>query len=182
MIPKVNSYRFALKWGVISGAISMVYRIALVVLEKDKVHQVYSQYLSLFFVSIAIVSIVAIYLYKKANNSFLTLKQAIQIGVLVVVVTTVLITIYDGVFLLIIEPDYYQSYYELNWEAELEHYLSLNPEERTVETFKNFVETRKTDHFKIVAPALLIYGVITNLIPSLIAGLILRTKRNKIKN
>jgi len=128
------------------------------------------------------VTIVAIYSYKRANNSSLTLKQAFQIGFFIAITTTILITIYDGIFLTIIEPDYYKSYYELNWEAELKHHISRNPEEHTEETFKVFINERNINHFKLTLPILLLYGIILNLITSLITGLILRAKRNKIKN
>ncbi|NAS29556.1 DUF4199 family protein [Flavobacteriaceae bacterium R38] len=178
----MNAFKFTLKWAVISGAVLIVHRIALLVLEMDKAREVLVQQILLFLISIVVTSIIAIYRYKKANNSSLTLKKALQIGFLITIITTVLITIYDAVFLIIIEPDYYQSYYELNWDAELEHYISLNPEERTEETFQAFVKERNIDHFKRVAPALLLYGTISNLIISLIAGLIMRTKQHKIKN
>ena len=182
MIPKVTIYKHTLKWAAISGAVLIIHRIALLVLGKDKVHEVHSQYLSLFFISVIIASIVAIYMYKRANNFSLTLKQAFQIGTFITIIMTLLITIYDAIFLTIIEPDHYQSYYELNWEAELQHHLSLNPEERSVKTFKVFVKEQRINHFKTWSPALLVYGLILSSITSLIAGLIMRTKRKKIKN
>jgi len=170
-----------LKWAAISGAVLITHRIALLVSGKDKVYQVHSQHLSLFFISVIIASIVAIYMYKRANNSSLTLKQAFQIGAFITIITTILITIYDAIFLTMIEPDHYQSYYDLNWEVELEHHLSLNPEERSVETFKVFVKEQRINHFKTWSPALLLYGIILSLITSLIIGLIMRTKQKKIK-
>lgn len=182
MTPKVNIYKHTLKWAAISGAVLIIHRIALLVLGKDKVHQVYSQYLLLFFITVIIASIVAIYLYKKANNSHLTLKQALQIGTFITIIITILITAYDAVFLTIIEPNHYQSYYELNWEAEFEHHLSRNPEERTIETFKVLVKEQKINHFKKLLPLLLVYGIILSSITALITGLIMRTKQSKIKN
>ena len=182
MILKVNIYKHTLKWAAISGAVLIIHRIALLVLGQDKVPQVHSQHLLVFIISIIIASIVTIYSYKKANNYHLTLKQALQIGAFITIITTILITMYDAVFLTIIEPNHYQSYYELHWDTELEHYISLNPEERTVETFKNFIKDRNIDHFKIWSPALLVYGAILSLVTSLIAGLIMRTKTTKIKN
>jgi len=181
MTPEINIYKHTFKWAAISGAVLIIHRIALLVLGKDKVHEVHSQHLLLFFISVIIASIVAIYLYKKANNSHLTLKQAFQIGAFITIIITILITVYDAVFLTIIEPNHYQSYYELNWDSELEHHLSLNPEERTVETFKAFIKEQKINHFKTWSPALLAYGVILSLITSLIIGLIMRTKQKKIK-
>lgn len=182
MIPKLNIYKFALKWGAISAAVLIIHRIALLVLGKDKVHQVHSQHILLFFITVIIASIVAIYLYKKANNSHLKLKQAFQIGIVIAITITILITVYDAVFLTLIDPDYYKTYYELNWEAELEHHLSRNPEERTVETFKSFVKEQKINHFKKLLPLLLVYGIILSSITALITGLIMQTKQSKNKN
>jgi len=181
MVPKINIYKFALKWATINGALLIIHRISLLVLEKDKVPEVFVNQILLFILIIVITNILAIFFFKRANHTFLTIKQALQIGIFITIITTVLITIYDAIFLILIDPDYYQSYYQLNWDAELEHYISLNPEERTVETFKAFVKDRNIDHFKRVAPAYLVYGIVLNLIISLIAGLILRTKSIKIK-
>ena len=182
MIPKGNVYKLALKCATISGAILIIYRIALSVLEKDKVHEVFVNQLQLFLLTIVITNIITVFFFKRANNTSLTIKQALQIGVFITIITTVVITIYDAIFLILIEPDYYQSYYQLHWDTELEHYISLNPQERTVETFKAFVKDRNTDHFKRIAPAYLVYGIILNLIISLITGLILRAKNTKIKD
>jgi len=182
MLPKLNIYKYALKWAAIGGVVLIIHKIGLLILEKDKEHQVYLQHLLLFFTSTVIVSISAIYFYKKANNSSITIKQALQIGFFTTLITTIIITIYDVIFLTIIEPDYYKSYYELNWEAELKHHISRNPEEHTEETFKVFINERNINHFKLTLSILLLYGIILNLITSLITGLILRAKRNKIKN
>lgn len=179
MKPNTIILRYALKWAMISGILLILHRIALLVLEKDKIREVFVHQILLFLACTILASILAIVFFKKIKDTSIRLKQALLVGFTITLATTLIITLYDAVFFNLVEPDYYKTYYELHWEAELEHYVSLNPEERNEATFRLFVAKRNSDHFTRVVPALLVYGTILNFFATLIVGLVLRTKQNK---
>ncbi len=179
MKPNKTVLRIVLKWAAISGIVLILHRIALLILEKDKAREVFVHQILLFLACTILASIFALFFIKRANDATLSLRQALLIGFFISLTTSLIITVYDAIFLFLIEPDYYTSYYKLHWEAELEHYVSLDPEVRNEVTFKTFVAKRHNDHFIRVAPAFLLYGTVLNFIATLMAGLLLRTKRNK---
>ena len=65
-------------------------------------------------IAISVVFIVmAVEQYKKANEGFLSIGEAIKVGVLVAVIAGVIGAIYQVIYATIIDPDYYDKVVEV---------------------------------------------------------------------
>jgi len=121
--PKI--VKLILKYSVILAAINIIYAITLMMFALHYKNNIVKFILPL----IALVAIItrSISDYKKMNQNFLKLIDALKVGMLIAVISAILITGYKIAFDTFIEPDFYLKHLEANRSAMFETHVNRNP-------------------------------------------------------
>ncbi len=130
-------------------------------LEKSYWDQILGFILLVAFIYIAINS------FKKSNNSNLSLKQSLKIGLGVTLIFALLNVVYLYVFMSFIEPDFKDKIIEM----QVEEMQNLNTPNSQI---KASVKLMEEYFISITLTVTIIYALITGLITSLIIGAILK--------
>ena len=157
---------FALNYGLLSGLISVVFGV---MLYTQKMH--YETSTAVIVISIVILAAIvffAVNAFKKANGGFLTISQALKVGVGVALVAAIISLIYQFVLTNFIEPDFMDKVMEMAKPKA----MANNPN-MTEEQWEQGVEMQKSFAW-IQYPVLLIMNSVLGLILGLISGLILK--------
>ena len=105
----VNFLSIALRNGILLGLASVAFTVLLYVtdfLYTDNTLLAIITWLINIAISVVFI-IMAIEQYKKANEGFLSIGEAIKVGVVVAVIAGVIGAIYQVIYTTIIDPDYY---------------------------------------------------------------------------
>ncbi|MDY8137233.1 DUF4199 domain-containing protein [Aquimarina sp. 2201CG5-10] len=160
-----------LKYGVILGILSITYNIVLYIFNKITEQNWIKSIIELIILIIMI--IYGIYKYKKSNNDFLKLSQAIKIGVGVSFIGGIVTFIWFLLLLNVIDPDVYNQIVQ----AKLKSGISNNPDisqgqiERSVSIAETFSSSYMLTAFLTVSN--LLFGSLI----SLIGGAIMHKKK-----
>lgn len=153
--------------GLLTVLISVLkYSLSSNYLEKSYWDQILGFILLVAFVYIAINS------FKKSNNSYISLKQSIKIGLGVTLIFAFLNVIYLYFFMSIIEPDFKDKIIEMQIK---EMQKSNTPNSQ----IKMTLEMMEKYFVSITLFVTIIYALITGLITSLIIGAIVKKDANK---
>jgi len=119
--------------------------------------------------------IIAIVYYQKdyrdnLNSGFLSIGEAVKIGVTVVVIATILSSIYSFIFLTYIEPDFMEN---MLIKVE-EQILETNPEMTEAQLDMSISMAKKFMTPAFTIPMAIIWNAILALVVSLISGLVLK--------
>ncbi|WP_421805047.1 DUF4199 domain-containing protein [Flagellimonas sp.] len=158
--------KFALNYGLLSGLISVVFGV---MLYTQKMH--YETSTAVIVISIVILAAIvffAVNAFKKANGGFLTISQALKVGVGVALVAAIISLVYQFVLTNFIEPDFMDKVMEMAKPKA----MANNPN-MTEEQWEQGVEMQKSFAW-IQYPVLLIMNSVLGLILGLISGLILK--------
>lgn len=158
--------KFALNYGLLSGLISVVFGV---MLYTQKMH--YETSTAVIVISIVILAAIvffAVNAFKKANGGFLTISQALKVGVGVALVAAIISLIYQFALTNFIEPDFMDKVMEMAKPKA----MANNPN-MTEEQWEQGVEMQKSFAW-IQYPVLLIMNSVLGLILGLISGLILK--------
>jgi len=134
---------------------------------------------AIYMIALLAAIILAIRLYKKSNDDFLKLIEAIKIGVIVAIIVAVGIIVYNYIFINFLNPDYYTSYYYgLNGEQAWLDYYNLDPDTHTKKTYEVHAKegVLREYHSYLI---LLLASIFMGLIISLITGLIVKKVANE---
>lgn len=178
---KISSYRFAVKYGLILGAIPAVYNTILVIF--DLLLEYHGEGLGplVMFISLFIlppVISVAIFFYKKSCGGHLKLKEAYIIGLEIGLIAILIMILYDVIFNTVLAPSFQEAYYERHGEEIFEHFAETSDNaEKEFERHKNM-----RIQFWTFYSSRVIVNLVVGLITSTIAGLIMRTKQQKTQN
>lgn len=167
--PKTS--KFSLNYGLLLAAISIAFSL---ILFSSDLHYQQDWKVSVINVVIMIaVLVIGIYQFRKANDGFLTLGQALKVGVGIALVGAVIGIVYQMIFINFIEPDFMTKVMEIR-KAEM---ISQNPE-MTQEQIDGAVEMMESFSGPGIMVAFALIGsLFFGFIISLISGLIL--KRSK---
>ena len=168
---QIKTGSFALKYGALLGGIGITFGIMLVVMELH-----YEQSWAVTAVNIAIMIaaiIIGIYQFKKANGDYLSLSQALKVGIGVALVAAILNIIYMLILTNIIEPDFWDKSLEIGKSVMLEK----NPN-MTMEQANNAIEMQKKFMW-ITYPMILIFNIFVGFVISLIAGLAMKKEKSE---
>ena len=168
---QIKTGSFALKYGALLGGIGITFGIMLVVMELH-----YEQSWAVTAVNIAIMIaaiIIGIYQFKKANGDYLSLSQALKVGIGVALVAAILNIIYMLILTNVIEPDFWDKSLEIGKSVMLEK----NPN-MTMEQANNAIEMQKKFMW-ITYPMILIFNIFVGFVISLIAGLAMKKEKSE---
>ncbi|MEC8831647.1 MAG: DUF4199 domain-containing protein, partial [Bacteroidota bacterium] len=108
---KVKTGKFALNYGLLSGLISVVFGV---MLYTQKMH--YETSTAVIVISIVILASIiflGVNAFKKANGGYLSISEALKIGVGIALVGAIVSLIYQYVLTTFIEPDFMDKAMEL---------------------------------------------------------------------
>ena len=111
----VNFLSIALRNGILLGLASVAFTVLLYVtdfLYTDNTLLAIITWLINIAISVVFI-VIAVEQYKKANEGFLSIGEAIKVGVLVAVIAGVIGAIYQVIYATIIDPDYYDKVVEV---------------------------------------------------------------------
>ena len=111
----VNFLSIALRNGILLGLASVAFTVLLYITDFLYTDSTLLAVITwLINIAISVVFIVmAVEQYKKANEGFLSIGEAIKVGVLVAVIAGVIGAIYQVIYATIIDPDYYDKVVEV---------------------------------------------------------------------
>jgi len=163
---QVSSKSIIVNYGVILGAISISISVVLYALgmhlEQNWVTGV------LGFLAMVIILVIGIKKFKESKGGFLTWGQAVKIGVGISVVSAILATIYNLIFINFIEPGFMSQMMEIQQQAWADAGMSGDQIEQSLEMAKKFQNPAVTTAIGILAAAF--FGFII----SAIAGAIMK--------
>lgn len=165
---KLQSRKFIINYGLLLGLASIVLSVILYVLDMHMQQGWLTGTLS--FAIMAGIIIYGINEFKKNNGGYLTLGEALKIGVGVALIAGIIGAIYQFIFMNYIEPDFLDKMMELQFEKMIEDNPDMTEEQinMSMEMGKKFSTPWITTAFSIIGS--LFFGLII----SLIAGLIMK--------
>jgi hypothetical protein len=161
--------KFALNYGVLLGVVSVVFGLMLFSLDMH-----YDQGWAIRSVSLAL-SLAAILFgisqFKKANEGFLNISQALKLGTGIALIAGIIGLIYFFVLSNVIEPDYMDKMYEIGKVKA----MADNPQ-LTEEQIDQGIEMQKSFAW-VTYPIILIINIVIGLVFGLIGGLIMKKQK-----
>lgn len=157
--------QFALIYGLILGAIGIAFSLMLYFMDLT-----YQQSWANSVVGIAIliaVVVIGIFQFKKANGGFLTLAQALKVGMGIALIGAVLSVLYTILFTSVIEPEFWQKNAEVAKAAMVEG-GKMTPEQIDVAV------KQQLDFYWVAYPIILIFNIFFGFVVALIAGLVMK--------
>ncbi len=162
--------KFGLIYGVIAAVIGIVFTFMLMAGD-----MLYSQSPVKNIVQVLIfvgVVIAAIYNFKKANNDFLSLGQALGLGAISAIVCALISMVFTYLLTSIIVPDFWERTAEVTAIAMQESNPSM-----TSDDIDNALAMQSKFRW-VMYPVILIFNLLIGFITALITGLILKKSEN----
>lgn len=157
--------KFSLNYGLILGALSVVFGIMLFIQDAHTVQSSTNQIIGI--VMMIAVIIWAIHSFRKANAGFLSLGQALKIGAGVAVVSAIVYIIYLLVLSNFLDPDFAVSV------AEAQKAAAEEAGEMTSQQIQQQYDGT-INFFWITYPFILIFNILIGLVIGLVGGLIFK--------
>ena len=164
---KPTTGKFGLIYGVIASVIGIIFTFMLIA--GEMLYDPSPIKLIVQILIFVIVIILAIFNFRKANNGFLKIKQALGIGFYASLVTSVISIIFMYIVANFIEPDFWDKYAEISRIAIEEQNPNL-----TSEQVEGGISFQKIFFY----PSILIMNLFIGFITALITGLILKKTEN----
>ena len=168
---QAKASKFILNYGVVLGIIMVVLGVIMYVANAHlNPHWSYSVITFLIFIAVLSFGIKA---FKKENGGFLTLGEAIKVGVGIALIGGIIGAIWSFVLTTFIEPDFYVQMAEIQREQMIERFPEMTDQqlENAAEMNAKFTKPWFTFAISIVSNLLL------GLLVGLVAGLIMKQKR-----
>ena len=171
----VNFLSIALRNGILLGLASVAFTVLLYVTDFLYTDNTLLAIITwLINIAISVVFIVmAVEQYKKANEGFLSIGEAIKVGVLVAVIAGVIGAIYQVIYATIIDPDYYDKVVEV---AMKKMSAMANFNEEQLEEFQDKMYANKPSIASSFSLSI-VFSAIGGLIISAIVGAIKKKER-----
>jgi len=161
--PKIG--KFSLNYGLILGAISVVFGLMLYSMDAHANQDTSTQVIGI--VLAVVITIWAIFNFRKANGGLLTLGQAIKLGVLISLIAGVIGIIYLIFLANVLDTEFITKIAE-NTRAAAEE-AGVMTSAQIEQQYQGTI-----DYFWISYPFILIFNVIMGLVIGLIGGLIFK--------
>jgi F0F1-type ATP synthase assembly protein I len=165
--PKTGKY--ALTYGALLGAVGVVFGVMIYMMdmlyEKSPVQSIIG------IVAALVIIFVGVKNFKKDNEGFLTVKEAIKIGSGAGVIAALISIVYLLVLANVIEPDFWDKSYEVGRQTIIDTYPQMSDEQ-----VDQAIETQKSMKW-ITYPMMIIMNTLLGLIIGLLSGVILKNKR-----
>lgn len=164
---QVKVLKFGINYGLITGAISVLYTILLV-----SMNLLYDQSLTKALTGFALLIIpivLTIVLFKKQNNNSLTVGQALTIGVITAFISALVTIVFTIILTNFLIPEFWDKSAELNRITILKQTPNITPEQL------NDQIAMKRKLAWITYPFIIIFNLAIGFITSLLAGIKLKT-------
>ncbi|WP_438422889.1 DUF4199 domain-containing protein [Aquimarina macrocephali] len=168
---QIPTAKFSSNYGVILGIILILIHVLMYVSGMLLEGKQWPMYLYYLIFPVFIFS--TIHAYKKKNNGFLSLGQAIKIGISIAALSGLVYAVYNGIFNFFIEPDFIDQMLELTREKMMEN---PNMTEEQIEMSINWA--KKLGGPIIGGAFFILLSVFFGFIYSLIGGLIMQKKQD----
>ncbi|MCK7589962.1 DUF4199 domain-containing protein [Subsaxibacter sp. CAU 1640] len=169
---KPKASKFIINYGVILGIVSILISVVMYVtnlyIEKSWIAG------TLSFIAMVAILIYGINEFKKNNAGFLSLGQAIKLGIGMALVAGIIGVVYNLIFVNFIEPDFMEQMMQMQFDKMVEDNPNMTQEqlEMSMEMGRKFSSPWITSAISIVGSLFL------GLIISLIGGLIMKKENN----
>jgi hypothetical protein len=160
--------KFSLNYGLILGLISVAFGIMLYSMDAHTTRDTTTQVISIL-IMIAI-TLWGIYSFRKANNGYLSLGEALKLGAGIALVAGIIAVIYTAIMANVIDPDFATKVAEIQKAAD----------EAAGEFSSEQIRQRydgTINYFWISYPFILIINIVIGLIIGLVGGLILKKQK-----
>lgn len=168
---KISTKKIAINFGLAIAAYNIIVGLMLYFLDMH-----YQNNTTVSLINLAVIIIVIIYgiiYFKKSNEGYIQLSEALKAGLGMALISGIVTALYSIIMMNYIDPDFLDKSMEFQKEA----LLSKNPEITVEDADKIFDAQRKfTGPFSISA-FIIIFNLIIGFIVSLIGGLILKKSR-----
>ena len=166
---KTNS--FALRYGLILGLNSVVFGLMIYFLEMHYQNNTKIGIVSLLISSVVI--ILGLLAFRKANQGFISLSQALKTGLGIALVSGIISVFYQIILVTVIDPDTIQKTIDFQIDK-----IKMEQPELPAQTLNQIESMQK----KLTSPAIMaaigiIFSLFFGFIISLIAGLIVKKSR-----
>ncbi|MFC5045993.1 DUF4199 domain-containing protein [Aquimarina hainanensis] len=167
-----NTKKFILNYGAILGVLSVLLGVILYVTDSHK-EQSWIQSLIGFLIILGVI-IFGIKAFKTANNGFLTLSQALKIGLGISLVGALIGIIWLFLLTMVIEPDFTAQLADMQREKLIEQYPDFTQEQidQSVEMAQKFSTPYMMAAFSLIG------NLFLGFIISLFGGLIMQKKQD----
>ncbi len=162
--PKTGKY--ALNYGLITGGLGVIFGIMLFSMDMHLERGFAVQAVQIAILAAGV--IFGILQFKKANQGYLVLSQALKIGAGIGLVAAIVGIIYFLLLSNVLDPEFMEKTFEITRQEVSEQ----NPQ-MTSEQLDNMIEMQKSFTW-VTYPIILIFNVILGLIVGLIGGLIMK--------
>lgn len=163
--------QFALRYGLLLGAVSIVFSLMLHFMDMQ-----YDQGMGKNIVSIIMlfgIIILGIIQFKKANQSYISVSEALKIGVGTALIGAIITILYLLLYVNVIDPNFHEHIAELSRAGMKQQ----NPE-MTAEQMDTAIEMQQK-FFWVTYPFILIFNIFVGFVISFITGLIVKKARNE---
>lgn len=168
---QAKASKFILNYGTVLGIIMVVLGVIMYVANAHlNPHWSYSVITFLIFITIVSFGIKA---FKKENGGFLTIGEAIKVGVGIALIGGIISAIWSLVLTTFIEPDFYAQMAEVQREQMIEQFPEMTDQQLEKAAEMNAQFTKPWFTFAVSVVTNLFFGLLVGLI----AGLIMKQKR-----
>ncbi len=161
--------KFALNFGLLLGLVSVIFGVMLFSLDMHYEQGFAIQGTQIVLMIAAIM--LAIFQFRKANNGFLTISEALKIGTGTALIAGIIGLIYFALLSNVIEPDYMDTMYEIGKEKA----MADNPQ-LTEEQMDQGIEMQKKFAW-LSYPVIIIMNIVLGLIIGFVGGLIMKKQK-----
>lgn len=163
--------QFALRYGLLLGAVTIVFSLMLHFMDMQ-----YDQGMAKNIVSMVMlfgIILLAIIQFKKVNQGYISVSEALKIGVGTALIGGIISVLYIMVYVNFIDTNFHEQIAELSRAGMLEQ----NPE-MTQEQMDTAIEMQQK-FFWVTYPFILIFNIFVGFVISLITGLIVKKAKNE---
>lgn len=167
-----NTGKYALTYGAILGGVSVVF--ALMLFSVDMHYQGGAVVMSIAIILPIAAIVFGMIQFRKANDGFMTLSQAMKVGVGIALVGGIIGIVFNQLMTSVIDPEMMNKSMEFQKAALLES-TKMTPDQ--VDAQMELGQSFNTP--AIIIAIGLVFSLVTGLIYSLIAGLILKKQKDE---
>ena len=167
--PKLTTYM--LKYGGLLGGVSVIFALMLFSLDLHYGQEPAANYVN-YLITIAGI-VLGIYTFRKDNEGYLSLGEALKIGLGISLISAVIAIIYTGLLMNVIEPTFMEKASEIAKNKMIDE----NPEMTQEQLNVALDMMKKFQGFGVISAFILIFSLFFGLLISLVSGLILKKAR-----
>ena len=163
--------KFALNYGVLLAGITIAFSLMLYFMDMHYDRSFVTTAISI--AAMIIIICIGIYQFKKSNAGYLSLSEALKVGIGVALVSAIIGILYMILFSNVIEPGFVDKSFEISKGIMAEE----NPN-MTSEQINSAIETQKKFYW-VTYPFILLFNIFIGFVVSLIAGFAMKKSESE---